>query len=178
MQQSTKTVRMLTIVVLIAVLLGSAYGWLLVRITSLNERSAELSRTISMLTREEEQLLIAENLLDETKHERAMLASYFTTDESLATFIATLETLGEESGVATTIFSVEAIPSVQGSLIDEARIKVIAVGSWEDAIHYAALIDELPYVVDMEAAKLEGVNIDEQDGWRGTYTLRVSIIEA
>jgi hypothetical protein len=172
MGQSSKTVRILISASLIAMAALGAYVWFTFQVITTSENVAVLEGTIDARTLEEEQLRSAEHLLETTEAERAALDRLFVTEESVVSFIETIESLGNTANIVTTIASVEAEEGASGSNISSVRVRLAAVGSWRDVVHFVTLIDALPFVVDVLVASFERSGQE----WQSTFTLRVGMI--
>lgn len=173
MGRSSKTVHILIVAAFAASVALGVYGWLTLRVLATSESITILESTIDTRSLEEEQLRSAERLLEATEIERAVLAALFVTEESVVSFIETIESLGRDAGVEITIASVETEEMAVDNKIGSVRIRLAAVGEWRDVVHFGMLIDALPFVVNILTAEFER----SDSRWQSTFTLRVEMIK-
>lgn len=177
MRWPTRTPLTLILTVLVAALVFGAYGWLTMRVIATNDEALLTASTIDVEALQEGHTRTAERLLTEIDEERLELASLFVTKESIVSFIELLESLGADADVTTTIASVDTEEEMRGA-VGSVRVRLVAVGSWRNLVHFVTLLDTLPFVFEVREADL--VETETEQGvraWQGSFTLGVHMVQ-
>jgi len=169
----------LGLLVIIWVVVGS-FAWI---INSKKKETGELISSIALKSsRKNEIKSLATKLLDlNDKIEKTNEFLLLPGQDTLVKFIEKIEYLGETSGVKLEIDSIEVTPNSEESLAkkyEELNLKLNASGSFKQMFHFASLIENLPYHVNIEEVdlkwNLEGEEEEKKSVWRGDFTFKVS----
>lgn len=131
--------------------LGAAavLAFLFMEVKAANERISSLANDIELRSKQEGALRSVKDLVAETTVPRQDLETYFVEKEGVVAFLELLETVGKSAGVVVTIQTVEERTLEGSDSLEELHIKLDAIGSWEDVIHFLGLLEYLPYESDM-----------------------------
>jgi len=120
---------------------------------------------------ETEQLQSIKHLINETKSQREKINKYFITADEIVAFIEQIESLGEFTGVSFDLSSVDAVDDSGDALL----LKFTTYGSWQDTYYLLALIESLPYNIDIERVRIIKEKLkDSTAKWRGDFNIRLN----
>lgn len=120
---------------------------------------------------ETEQLQSTKHLINETKTQREKLDKYFITADEIVVFIEQIESLGEFTGVSFDLSSVDAVNENGDALL----LKFTTYGSWQDTYYLLALIESLPYNIDIERVRIiKEKSKDNTAQWRGDFNIKLN----
>jgi len=176
MQITNRTVRILILALAAVIVAGGAYGWILTRVWQLRGDIVETANTADARAEEEARARSAERLLETTEEERAKLASYFVTEDTVVQFIETLEALGDSADVSITIASVTIEEDSSEGAAPALRVRFTAASSWQNVMYFTALIDALPFLVEIVGADFERSNTPSSEAWKGAFTVRAMML--
>ena len=130
---------------------------------------------------EEEKLLV--ETLDRLKKEKDIINAVFLKEEDLVRLIKSLESIGDNSGVALKISSISS--SVGKEL--KPKISFVANGSFEQLFIYMDMLENIPYLVTMDKVslqKIKGAKVDQADyksslngDWQALFSVHLESYE-
>jgi len=192
MKTLSKTKKTLLVTLIINFLVWGAYGFVFLKIRSQNEYVSNLLNESNNDLKKDETLRAIKTTLTENKQFISHIDSYFVAKDGVVDFIEILESYALKSGVALTIgaVSVEQDPKVKVDFKEVLRLKVDASGSWENITRFLSVIENMPYVTDINMVSLSrngginGLNFDGQDetnnasnlverSWKGYFEFTV-----
>jgi len=119
---------------------------------------------------ETKQLQSTRHLINDTQEQRERLNKYFITADEIVSFIEQIESLGEFTGVSFELNSVDVIDADADALL----LKFTTRGSWEKTYRLLALIESLPYNIDVERVRvLKESSVGRGSEWRGDFNIRL-----
>ncbi len=151
MKNPSKTKKTLLVALILNILVWGIYGFVFFKIRSQNEHVSGLLGEANNDIRKDETLRTIKNSLSENKDFISHLDSYFVAKDGIVNFIEMLEDKGRESGVLLSIgsVSVEQDPKVKEDIKEILRLKVDASGSWKDVTYFLSVLENLPYVTEV-----------------------------
>lgn len=109
-----------------------------------------------------------------TADRRAQLRTLLVPAEDAVAVIKAIEAVGEQSGAAVTISSINATPP-NDTKIGKVSASVSIEGTWRQVLQAVALFETLPYSRRMNALTMRSVN-DKDTRWRASFSLVVGTI--
>lgn len=113
-----------------------------------------------------------ERTLEETEDERTSLLSRVLREEEVIDFLALVETLGDEQGVALSTDSLTVEPI--NALFEALVLGVTVRGSYEGVVQVLKILENLPYQATIAQVRLVKGSDDAGEVWQSTYSLRVT----
>lgn len=107
----------------------------------------------------------SKDVLKETEEKRERLSNFFVSSEEVADFIEKLESVGRQSGVDVNINDVKVLEIDGDSFKEDLEVNLEASGNWDSVFHYLSLIESLPYVVEIEQARLSEREAEGSNFW-------------
>lgn len=179
MSHSTKT--FLAIAVTLVIALGVLYGYVFSRIFTARASLGELVQQVAQSEQQEKDLDRTRQILAETEAERAALHTLFLKESDVVSVIEKVEALGAQGNIALDIQSVEIIESSKEAGSEPRswlKLIIMTDGAWEGTHQFLALLERLPYVLVLDAARLEITDVeDSASSWEGSFTVRIAIEE-
>lgn len=108
------------------------------------ETSAILGK-IDQVTKKNAELNTIKKTITATEEDRAKLAAYFVTDQSIVSFLEYLESLGALTNTNTAITTVS-----EDKDSSTATIILSSIGSYSDTIRFIELLENMPYRMEIE----------------------------
>src|SRR3989344_2490821 len=164
----------------IALIAVGAYGFLFFKIKNENALAGTLRNSLSVAADERANLDSLKVLFATTTEERAELDTYLLKSDAVVTFIESIEQLHTVTGASLSVVAVGVEPDTidknkVSTSTESLRITIDATGTWNQLMHVLALIEALPYHVnltEMGLRKLE--NTKKQTGyWQEEITFLV-----
>lgn len=122
-----------------------------------------------------------EALVLRTKQDRDELNSYVLSLDNPTPVLALVEQLGIDAGVMVEVESVatEKASTKQGggveNDVESLQMALSVSGGWDEVYHLLRLLEELPYVAQVDAVALEEVLVEGSHLWKGQVHLRVFV---
>jgi len=164
----TKVVGLITALVFVGV--ATLLGGLVYFISNAKEDFSAKQVEVAKARMHEEELAAFTRLVEESEEERDKLSSYVLYEENIIDFLALLEALAEEQGVAIDIKSLNEAGLNES--FEELQASVSVGGSYEATLHLLTLLETLPYQSYVENATVSKVS---EDAWTGTFLLHVTM---
>jgi Tfp pilus assembly protein PilO len=110
--------------------------------------------------------------LEQTKSERALLATQILQDADVIGLLSLIGTLGKEQGVVLTTSSlnVEKIDQKFETLV----VNLEATGSYTAVTKMLSLLEHIPYQASVSSVQLERTGEGEEGKWKGVFTVRIT----
>jgi hypothetical protein len=142
---------------------AGGYWFLYSGLSETNARSASLLGEIRAEEKRAEEARLLGDLVEETQAERAAIDAKFVGKEDIVPFIERIEATAKAAGIKADVASVDLAP-VEGSASKEAVVlRLSASGSWRDTMHFAALLESLPYAINVKAVSLSASGLPPAD---------------
>jgi hypothetical protein len=109
--------------------------------------------------------------LDETTDARATLATSILTEEKVIDFLALIESIGTEQGVALTTNSLTIEPI--DTTFETVVITVGVKGQYAAILHVLKLLEQIPYSSSVRNVQMQSADIEHADKWEGVFEMRV-----
>ncbi len=132
-----------SIVGLVVVVGLFVFGMRLINVSTI-ETSAILGK-IDQVTKKNAELNTIKKTITATEEDRAKLAAYFVTDQSIVSFLEYLESLGTLTNTDTSIITVS-----EDKESSTATITLSSIGSYSDTIRFIELLENMPYRMEIE----------------------------
>jgi hypothetical protein len=173
-----RTKSMVAVAFLSALASVGAYGALLYYTNYLRGSTSELSASIEVELKKDEQLRLTSELLEDLSEEEAAITSRFVPADDVVPFIELIEASGRDAGVALEVVSVSIAPEKEPSH-EWLAIALKADGSWQGLAHFLMLLETMPYVVKLDSVGLryEGKE-GELGNWSSTFSLRAAKLKS
>lgn len=117
---------------------------------ALNEKSFQNSSSLKVL-------------LEEIKGEKQVIDDIFINRENVINFIESLESLAKQTDVLIKIGSVNIENAKNGSL----NLQINLRGDFRQTFHYLVLLENLPYLIDVERVNFRKV----EEGWQADFEI-------
>lgn len=177
MKNFSKTKKLLILCIVLNLVVWTAYGVIFWQIKSQNEKISLLVNEAELDTKKEEDLRLTKASLNENKDSISRIDSYFIPKDGVVDFINSLESLGKQSGTSLVIgsVSVESETKIKENFKEVLRLKVQAIGSWKNVMHFLSILENLPYQVDLQQADFKlSVSAEGSSGggvpqWEGDF---------
>ena len=190
MNQLSKTKKTLIICIILNLIVWGGYGFVFWKIRSQNKHISTLLNEAEQDVKKDESLRLIKASLGENKDFLSHINSYFIPNEGVVGFIDTLESYGKQIGVDVTIGSVSVEPDSQNKedFKELLRLKVEAIGSWNNLVSYLLTLENLPYSVRIDqvsyvlnssnsnfssSGSAQKNNANENIRWKGLFEFTV-----
>ena len=181
------TKKIFSLVVFINIFFIIAALFLFVTIRTKNRSISSKQNSIESILKADDQLVVLQSSLEETKKDRAKLETFLVDKETIATFLEYIEALGKTAGVKASVASLSEDTRfpVSGSEVPVLRLVLNASGSWQAVYRYLNLLQNLPYREEISSVTLrnetgatygaDGKVIDAKKNhtWNGTFELAI-----
>lgn len=187
-----KTKKILTIAISMTLLSFMIAGFLYGSIVSKsNEVVALLTEAEKDITKDQT-LRIAQTVLDRNTDLLQELDTYSVAPDGVVPFIDEIESLETISGGSVSIVSVssDADPKNKNDFKETLKIRLEATGSWNNVTHTLALLESLPYEMNIQEATIGLVSASDKllfasstrstripgegEYWKGTFDISVT----
>ncbi len=139
--------------------------------TALAEQTHRLAKQHAV----ERELSALTALIEETREERALIASYVLTEDSVVSFLSDIEAAAAEQGVTIGTRSLAVTPIAGNATFEELTLEVAVLGPYEAVRAMLAIYETLPYQVSIRSVVIERIsNTEGASAWRGTYQIAVT----
>ena len=170
----TKQLFILATILLLAAL--AAYGALFVFIQNANQDISALESSIGVRGKQEMNLRSIQTIAEDTLEERTQLDSYFVSPDAVVDFIETIEQLAIPTGTSIETTAVEEHSELESAEAHSfLRMQFTVRGSWQEIFHLLALIETLPFYIEVEKANLERELVDGVERWRGAIAIETAV---
>ncbi len=181
MKSRTRTLCITLSIVLLAGLLGCVGFWLLIR-HSVNAVYAFENAAKEQSAQHEDSVAL-KALLSGVGPDLDTLKTRVVDANGTVPFINSIEALARQAGAKVNIDSVSVGPaSAEGDSFEQLNLAVSTQGSWSQVGTFLAMIESLPYKVEIPSVSLTQGAFSEAQGsttsktviqWKGSYTLSV-----
>ena len=168
----------LIFVVLACILALGVYGVFYHALSSEVAATSEKESRIALLKDKEEEIVTQKKLIDESKEMRSALEKYFVSEEDLVSFLEPFELLGPTTGTDMTLSSVDVV-TPQGDTttgMPALAISISAEGTFSSVYHLLALLEDLPYEVQIGQVSLSRIALSQTVGGMPLWNLQTSLI--
>lgn len=170
-----RTKSILTVSFLAALLSLAAFGFLMQRIVSVNQATAQLAENIAVEEKRDQQLRALQDLLEELGSEEVALNERFLGPEGLVPFIELIELVGKEAGVVVEVVSVGIQPDAEKVASHEwLKIALRTEGSWAKVFHFVMMLESIPYAIKFDQVGLSLREDDKAAFWEATFIIRAA----
>lgn len=118
-------------------------------------------------------------IIKDTEDEREKLDTYFVADDHVVDFIESIEELGRYVGVDIETVSVNINDNLKtkDSISEILNLSIETRGDWEDVFYFLALMEKMPFRIDIANADLYAVyrndGKDTSVSWKGFFNINV-----
>ena len=169
--------RKIALLATVAILLGGGALCALVYGISLKKESIDTNATAWLAAEERrEQLDSLLALVERTAEERATLASYMLTNESVIDFLSDIEHMARARNLALETRSLTVEPIAKNETFESLALVVDVTGNLDEVSSMLALIEAMPLQVSVSGVTLTRVG-DTLEGipqWRGSFDVRAT----
>lgn len=170
----SRTQQLLILSIVLALASLAIYVALLLYIQNTNREISVLANSIGVRGQQEMNLRSVQTIAEDTLKDRQKLDTYFVSQDSVVSFIETVEQLAVPTG---TLIEITTVEEHEGLEPNDAyaflRIQFTARGSWSEIFHLISLTEALPFDVEIERTNLEKDGGDEGELWRGAVSIQV-----
>jgi len=155
-----------------------AFGFLLYEIRNKIRNTDEVSYKISIERTENDSLEEAEKALKNVEQKVSTLDTYILKESDLAGFLKTIESTAKDLGL-TYKNEIQKIGNAKEK-DQELKITFSLAGSWSKTVAMLALIENLPYEIDVTNFSTRSFKIEEKGGgveWKGDIMFSVVIVK-
>lgn len=171
----SKTIQILALWVVIALLFITAYVVFFSFFDKKNESVSSLLNTIEQSVHSDQQSRDLNNFFESIVEESAEIETFFLHEEDqVIEFLEEVESLSGVTGASVEVKSIRDVKDAD-DLVTHFDFNVITRGSFRSVYHFFILLQNMPYKIDMEQVKLEFVGRDEDgvDMWSGIFNFTV-----
>lgn len=146
-----------------------------------NEAISIIANEIDIAIQKEIKLKSIKNLIADTENDRKQLETYFVTDDKIVDFIEEVENIGKYAGADVEIMSVsigddKSQTEEQNTATELLHLGFKVNGKWSDVFQFFALLEKLPFKIDIAKANLEAIYKDANNGisssdWKGFFNI-------
>lgn len=167
-------------------LLVTVYSYLFVTVRQKNQRLAALTSAVETFNEEKANLKSVKETFSQTASLREQLDGHFIPKDGVVEFLDSIESLGAENNLAPQVLSVSVGPAAPLSpdIFEAVNATVEVGGTWSDVYRFAALVELLPFKVNLGRVDLEKVSGETAAGaskkpsllaphWKGTLDIAV-----
>jgi len=171
MNRNKKTLIILIAVLVLNIALAGAYFFAFNIVKSQSEKAAGSTLALRAYQASGDRVATMEQIIEDVKNDELKLDNYFVTEDSLVDFIEAIESAGNTANIALTLSGLRR----DGE--NELLFSVNAGGSFENLMHFMALMEYMPFVIDTERASLTRGSIDidsvQVGEWNGTFAFQL-----
>lgn len=140
----------------VAVFVICLYLFMYVQIHSLVARSLAVADVVSSRKFDRAHASEVKRVFDATASERASIKSLYVPSDNLIQFIESMESISSSTGASVSVASIQAddLGTADAGTIGTIQARVEARGSWTAVMKSLALIENGPYIVAIDSAKL------------------------
>lgn len=158
-----------TLALVLSLVISGAFGlaWIQWTISERTERISEFNLKLAILESEQKSMLGLKKFLEETREDKNKISEAFLSGEKIVEFIEELEKLSREKNVEI---------KIQSALVSEKReenptFNFELAGNFENIFRVAALMENLPYQLEIEEITLTREEKDKK--WRGQFRVKI-----
>ncbi|MCH7529597.1 hypothetical protein IIB50_00550 [Patescibacteria group bacterium] len=171
------TIQFLTIATGLAVVSIVVYTLLFLEIKEKNREASLIASELDLEAKRDKRLRSIQNIVRDTEQQREQLNIYFVNEDSVVTFIETIEALGGKSGAEVEIVSVniEERNTEEGNS-EFLRLTFSATGTWNEVFYLFSLVELLPYKIEIKRASFESRKSGtiKSNVWNGSFSIAVA----
>lgn len=179
-----KTIKQILIpAIIIAIVSIIIYILFFNNIKEKNKEISIITNEIDIAIQKEIELKSIKNLIADTEDDREQLETYLIADDKIADFIEEIENLGRYAGADIEIMSVSISDNkyegkVQDTVSELLHLEFKADGKWSSVFRFFALMEKLPFKINISRANLEVIYKDankriSSGNWRGFFSITV-----
>ena len=169
-----KTGLIFTGVVFLVLLLLGAYGYSFLEMKKTSENAALVSAELNQYLSKKGTINILKTAVKSTKEERKKIDTYFVEWDDMPDFAKEIESLGKISGT-------ELVITGLGVKDNTLLLKISSNGSFKNTLQLVALIENLPFKLEITEAYIDLVkkNISDNEGggtllsWKGNFSIEI-----
>lgn len=151
-----KTKKIIILAVLINALVLAVWLFLAYSVFKEGDQLKQISSEISTINTKKENLQNLTSIMKNTEIDRGLINSYFVDSSSKADFIARLEQMAKDSGVALEVSGAQEDLSL--------KFDLNLTGSFASIYQYLLLVENLPYRIDVEKINFQFSPLKEAGG--------------
>lgn len=178
MKQFKTTKQILALTMILAIASVVFYVLFFNNVKGKNETISTIINDIDIAIQKETRLKSAKDIIKDTETGRGKLDTYFIDNEEIIDFIEEIEKIGRDIGVEIEIISVSISDSkIQRDNISEVlNLDLKAEGKWSSVFHFLALIEKMPFKINISKINLQVVYNDgdkkNSSGiWKGFFSI-------
>lgn len=142
--------------------------WELISIRALVANTEEYREVLNAALADQEQFARTRSFLAANVSARAKLNSYFTTEETAVNFLEEIEALGASAGLIATLSALDIVEGTPAKLTLSVRTE----GSWQNVMHFLALVETMPRRIEITQAVLAEIPSDNKiKRWRANFDI-------
>jgi Tfp pilus assembly protein PilO len=158
--------------------LGSIFTYF---IYSINSETATLITDTADSSKKSQQLASVRTALRENSATQREIDSVFVAEDSVSSFIDSLESLAVKKSVSISLGSINIEPITGMTGIKQLRIRASSSGSWRDIMSFSASLESLPKAVSVQSLSINK-EVAPKDGaeasisWNATFDISVLVL--
>lgn len=149
-----------------------AYVWLFAEVHSTIDEGAHIAQEAQLAATRNAHTQTVRRVVRDTQQERAVLDTYFASEEDIVDFLEEFESIGSAAG---TVFRVQSVSLGNTLDADERLIELTlttqASGTFARVVHTLALLESFPKAARVDAVRI--VENPETGEWLGTFDVVV-----
>ena len=148
-----------------------------------NEDVSLITNEIDIAIQKEIKLKSVKDLIKDTENDRKKLDTYFVADDKIVNFIEDVEKIGSDIGVDVEVVSVSISDSksqvpAHSKISEQLNLDFKVEGMWSDVFQFLAIMEKLPFKIDISKTSLEVVYSDtarkiSSGKWKGFFSITV-----
>lgn len=172
-----KTKKILILCIILNLLIWAAFAFFFLKIRTQTNRISDLTSEVGVDIDRDKNLRTTKAMLDENEVAISQLDSYFVKSDGVVDFINSLESMGNKNGVSINIssVSVESDVKAKATLYETLRLKIEISGTWANVTNFIAILENLPYGVNISQVSLVSVPSALSDSGKGSVSWRGAV---
>jgi len=184
MKTLTPSKKILSIVILLAVIIVLGGFMFFARIRNINKEIFLLQENINARTENNLRLKSIEKTLEQTKNNIQKIESYFVGVDGTVSFIETLESLGKKNNVNPRVTTVDVSNDAQikDDYKEFLKLSINTDGTWANTFYFLAALENVPYKISFNNISINKVGssddvtdskIQSSPKWQGSFDIQV-----
>jgi hypothetical protein len=170
MKRYSKTIRGVTTIGIALLIALLAYGYLRYTVGAMESDIVKRQAALDAATAADKSAEAAEALLTGLQDKKTKLSAMFLDDDTLVSFLSTIENLSKTTGGAVKVLSVSNSPDKQSYLLS-----VSAEGKWQAVYQTLSLIETLPIPVSINNVQiLHEKGTTATADWQGLFDFSIA----
>jgi len=162
------------------VIVSSIGGFFLHRIYSRDTEALSLASEAKNLLKKDEQLSVVRASLRESSQSIDTLETFFVKEDSVSSFIDSLDILAAREGVSVSFGSLSVEPVPDSTLVKQLKLRASVTGTWKHVVSFTSALESLPQAVVVQIAAFnrepETSEVDQAGVVRWNAGLNVSVL--